>query len=333
MRTETLSNAGLALGVLSAGTFGTSGSFASSLIDAGWTPGAAVTARVVIATALLTVPALLQLRAHRVTVRAARTVVLYGVIAVAGAQLCYFNAVSHLSVAVALLLEYSGILLVIAWGWVRHGHRPQRLTLVGGAAALGGLVLVLDLAGSHHVDTAGVLWGLGAAVGLATYFVIVAETDEVLPPLAVAWGGLAVGAVVLGLAAAVGALPMHANRADVRLMDHEISWVVPVLGMAIVAGVVAYLTGIAAARRLGAKLASFVGLTEVLFAVVLAWLLLDQRLDAVQLAGGVLVVAGIALVRLDEMRIRVGPCPSTVTPEIVTTPSAPPLPAASATHG
>jgi len=195
------------------------------------------------------------------------------------------------------------------------------------------LVLVLDLAGSHHVDTAGVLWGLGAAVGLATYFVIVAETDEVLPPLAVAWGGLAVGAVVLGLAAAVGALPMHANRADVRLMDHEISWVVPVLGMAIVAGVVAYLTGIAAARRLGAKLASFLGLTEVLFAVVLAWLLLDQRLDAMQLAGGVLVVAGIALVRLDEMRIKVAPCPSTVTPDIVTTPSAPPLPAASATHG
>ena len=328
MRGGSLSNAGLALAVVSAGTFGTSGSFASSLIDVGWSPGAAVTARVVIAMAVLTAPALLQLRAHRVSVRAVRTVVLYGVVAVAGAQLCYFNAVSHLSVAVALLLEYSGILLVIAWGWARHGHRPRRLTLVGGAAALGGLVLVLDLAGSHHVDAAGVSWGLGAAVGLATYFVIVADTDDALPPLAVAWGGLAVGAVVLGAAAAVGALPMHATRADVRLVHHDVSWVVPVLGMAIVAGVVAYLTGIAAARKLGAKLASFVGLTEVLFAVVLAWLLLGQRLDAVQLGGGVLVVAGIALVRLDEMRIKVGSCP-----DIVTMTSAPPLPAASATHG
>ena len=332
MRTGSLSNAGLAVGVVSAATFGTSGSFASSLIDAGWTPGAAVTARVVIAMALLTLPALWQLRAHRVSLRAARTVVLYGVIAVAGAQLCYFNAVSHLSVAVALLLEYSGILLVIAWGWARHGHRPQRLTLVGGVAALAGLVLVLDLAGSHHVDAAGVLWGLGAAVGLATYFVIVAETDEALPPLAVAWGGLAVGAVVLGMAAAVGALPVHATTADVRLVHHDVSWVVPVLGMAVIAGVVAYLTGIAAARRLGAKLASFVGLIEVLFAVVFAWLLLDQRLDAMQLGGGVLVVAGIALVRLDEMRIKVGACPSPVTPDVTMQTSAPPLPAASATR-
>src|SRR4051812_40175892 len=202
VRAGSLSSAGLALAVVSAGAFGTSGAFASSLINVGWSPGAAVTARVVIAMAVLTVPALLQLRAHRVSARAARTVAFYGVVAVAGAQLCYFNAVSHLSVAVALLIEYSGILLVIAWGWARHGHRPRRLTLIGSAAALAGLVLVLDLAGSHHVDLAGVLWGLGAAVGLATYFLSVADTDDALPPLAVAWGGLAVGAVVLGIAAA-----------------------------------------------------------------------------------------------------------------------------------
>lgn len=306
MRGGSLSNTGLGLAVLSAATFGTSGSFASSLIDAGWTPGAAVFARVVVAAVLLTVPALLQLRTQRVSARAARTVVLYAVVAVAGAQLCYFNAVAHLSVAVALLLEYSGILLVIGWGWARHGHRPQRLTILGGVLALGGLVLVLDLVGSHHVDMTGVLWGLGAACGLAAYFVIVSETEDALPPLAVAWGGLAIGALVLGVAAISGGLSLHATYSDVTLLNSRISWIVPVLGLAVVAGVVAYLTGIAAARMLGAKLASFVGLTEVMFAVVFAWLLLDQRLDVVQLAGGVLVVGGIALVRLDEMRLRDG---------------------------
>ena len=44
-----------------------------------------------------------------------------------------------------------------------------------------------------------------------------------------------------------------------------------------------------------------------LFAVVFAWLLIGQRLDAIQLAGGALVIAGIALVRFDEMR---GPAPA-----------------------
>jgi drug/metabolite transporter (DMT)-like permease len=299
-----VSNAGLALAVLSGATFGTSGSFAASLIAIGWTPGAAVLARVIVAAVVLTVPALVVLRRHRspVTPGALRSVVVYGVVAVGGAQLCYFNAVQHLSVAVALLIEYSGILLVIAWQWAAHAHRPRRLTLAGGAVASAGLVLVLDLFGSHHLDVAGVLWGLGAAVGLAVYFVISSATEDALPPLAVAWGGLVVGAVALLGAVAIGALPVHAVRTDVRLVHSQVSWVVPVLGMAVIAGVFAYASGITAARLLGAKLASFVGLTEVLFAVVVAWLLLDQRLDAVQLIGGALVLGGIALVRLDEMR-------------------------------
>jgi drug/metabolite transporter (DMT)-like permease len=205
-------------------------------------------------------------------------------------------------VAVALLVEYSGILLVVGWGWARHSHRPRRLTAAGGAIALIGLVLVLNLPGSQHLDVVGILWALGASVGLASYFVLTAEVDGSASPLVMAWGGLAVGALVLGLAAAAGALPVHASGADVKLLDRHVSWLVPVLGLSMVAAVLAYVTGIAGVRLLGAKLASFVGLTEVLFAVVFAWLLLGQRLELVQLAGGVLVVAGIALVRLDEMR-------------------------------
>jgi len=88
----------------------------------------------------------------------------------------------------------------------------------------------------------------------------------------------------------------------VKLLGRHVSWLVPMFGLSIVAAVLAYVTGIAGVRLLGAKLSSFVGLTEVLFAVLFAWFLLGQRLEVVQLAGGLLVVAGIALVRLDEVR-------------------------------
>jgi drug/metabolite transporter (DMT)-like permease len=298
-----VSRSGLLLALVSAATFGTSGAFATSLIAAGWTAGSAVLARITIAAVVLAIPAALQLRRHRPTwTRAARGVVGYGVVAVAGAQLCYFNAVDHLSVAVALLIEYSGVLLVVGWMWLRHSHRPRRLTLAGAVVAIAGLVLVLDLVGGHRLDATGVLWGLGAAVGLAAYFVISSSTEDALPPIVVAWGGLAVGAMALGLAAALGVLPLAAPRADVLLRSHAVSWVVPVLGLALVAAVIAYVTGIAAARVLGAKVASFVGLTEVLFAVVFAWVLLGQRLTVGQGVGGLLVVAGIALVRVDELR-------------------------------
>jgi drug/metabolite transporter (DMT)-like permease len=66
--------------------------------------------------------------------------------------------------------------------------------------------------------------------------------------------------------------------------------------------VIAYVAGIAAARALGASLASFVGLTEVVFAVLVAWLLLGELPTSMQLAGGALIVAGVVLVHTDDAR-------------------------------
>lgn len=295
---------GLGLAVLSAAAFGTSGAFAASLLEAGWTPGAAVTARVGLAAIVLTVPALAAARrvGRGALRRGSRTLVLYGLVAVAGTQLAYFLAIQRLSVAVALLLEYSAVLIVVAWMWLRHQQRPGRLTILGAVVAIGGLVLVLDLVGDATVDPVGVVWGLVAAVGLATYFVISAEAGGELPPLTVAWGGMVVGGAVLALAGAIGVLPMAAPRTEVLLLATEVSWVVPVLGLSLVAAVVAYVAGIAGARRLGARLASFVGLSEVVFAVLFAWLLVGQALRPVQLVGGGFVVLGIALVRAEALR-------------------------------
>ncbi|MCA1657222.1 MAG: DMT family transporter, partial [Actinobacteria bacterium] len=286
---------------------GTSGAFGASLLRAGWTPGAAITARIVVAAVVLTAPALLQLRGRwRLLRRNAGTVTAYGLIAVAGCQLCYFNAVASLSVAVALLLEYLGTVLVVGWLWARRGQRPRRLTVGGAMIALAGLALVLDLTGRHRLDGVGVIWGLGAATGLAVYFVLASSVDDPLPPLVMAWGAMSVGGAALILLGVAGLLPLRAPLTDVDLLHHRLSWVVPVLGLSLVAAVVAYVAGIRAARLLGAKVASFVGLTEVAFAVVLAWLLLGQVPAAVQFVGGALIVLGVALVRVDELR-GVGP--------------------------
>src|SRR5690349_8026300 len=83
--------AGLGLAVVAAAAFGTSGSFADSLMDAGWTPGATVTTRIVVAALLLTPVALFQLRGRwDLLRRSAGTIVLSGLLAVAGCQLAYF---------------------------------------------------------------------------------------------------------------------------------------------------------------------------------------------------------------------------------------------------
>jgi drug/metabolite transporter (DMT)-like permease len=212
------------------------------------------------------------------------------------------QAVERLSVGVALLLEYLGIVLVVLWQWVRHGERPRTLTVAGSAGALVGLLLILDLTGQQHIDPIGVLWGLGAAVGLACFYLISARADEPLPPLAMAWAAMTIGALGLVSAALVGVLPVHAVFGPVQFAGHTTSWLVPVVGLSVIAAVVSYVAGIGAARRLGARLASFVGLTEVLFAVLFAWLLLGQLPARIQLLGGLFIVAGVTLVRVDELR-------------------------------
>jgi len=297
------SGTGLTLGLVSAATFGTSGPMASALITAGWSPAAVVGIRVALAALVLTVPALVQLRGiwHAVR-RGAGQVLLTGAVAVAGCQFAYFNAVQHLSVGVALLLEYLGSVLVVAWLWLRHGERPRRLTVAGAAAAVVGLLLVLNLTGSQHLDVVGVLWALVAAVGLATFFVVTASSDGGLPPVPMTWLSMVVGAAVLLVVGAIGLAPLRIGAADVRMLNGDVTWLFPILWLALISAAVAYVTGIRAVRFLGAKLGSFLGLTEVLFAVLFAWLMLGQLPGALQLLGGVFIVVGVALVRLDELR-------------------------------
>src|SRR6266536_2881909 len=261
---------GAGLALLSAATFGTSGSFATWLLDAGWTPDAVAIARISIAAALLAVPTVVALRRSSATLRAAAgPTLIYGVAAIGGAQVCFFNAVKYVPVGVALLLEYLGIALVVGWMWLRHRQPPRPLTVAGMGVVLVGLSFVLNLFGSAHVNVLGVLWGLGAAVGL-----------------------VAVGVV--------GILPLHATFDTVRLASHQMSWLVPIAGLSVLAAAIAYVAGIHAARRLGPKLSSFVGLTEVLFAVLFAWILLGQLPNVEQGIGATLIITGIVLVRLDE---------------------------------
>jgi drug/metabolite transporter (DMT)-like permease len=294
---------GFGFAVLAAASFGLSGALASSLLDAGWSPAALVLCRILVGALVLTGPAVVALRGRWHLLRAnAPLLVAYGLVAVAGCQLAYFSAVDRLPVAVALLIEYTAPVAVIGWLWARHGQRPTRLTLLGAAVAGGGLMLVLDVMNAGSVDGLGVVWGLLAMAGCAFFFIVSASDDDVLPPIVLAAGGLVVGAVGLAAAAALGLVTLTASADDAAYRGTSVPWWLPVLALGVVTAALAYVAGILAARGLGARMASFAALLEVLFAVVFAWLLLGQLPRAVQLLGGIFVLAGVVLVKLGEPR-------------------------------
>ena len=292
---------GLALAVGSSFAFGLSGSLARGLFDAGWSPGAVVLTRLTIG-ALVVLPmgvASLAGRWH-VLRQNAGLVVTYGALAVAGAQYCYFAAVQRMDVGPALLIEFTAPAAVVGWMWARHGQRPNRMTVAGATIAACGLVLVLDVISGVTLDGIGVAWAMAAMIGCATYFLVNGDDTTGLPPLALAAGGLVVGAIGLGVLALTGVLPLAGNTRDVRLADATVPWWTPVLLLGVVTAGLPYVAGIAAGRRLGSRLVSFVSLLEVVAGVIFAWLLLHQVPEAMQLIGGASILLGVVVVRLGE---------------------------------
>lgn len=280
---------------------------------AGWSPTAAVTARLAGGAVLMALFATaVRPGWFREALTHGRTVVAYGLVPIAGAQLFYYNAVNHLSVGVALLLEYTAPVLVVAWLWISTRRRPSSLTLAGAATAVVGIMLVLGVVGTGglaaaHINLVGVGWGLAAAVCAACYFLMSDKVGEQrsdgsagLHPITLAAGGLAVGAAATALLGLTGVMPMTFTAGDTVIAGWTTSWVVPVIALGFIPTAVAYTLGIVGIARLRPRFASLVGLSEVMFAVLAAWLLLGQAISATQALGGAVVLLGLAVARLGD---------------------------------
>jgi drug/metabolite transporter (DMT)-like permease len=302
---------GLLIAVLAAATFGLSGALAKPVIESGWSPAAAVTARVLIGGLVLAPVAILSLRGRwSVLWRARRRVLLMAAIGVASTQFLYFAAIERIPVGTAVLIEYLAPLLLVALVWARTRRRPRAVVLIGSVVALGGLVLVVSPGGSLTVDVLGYALALGAMVGIAVFYLLAALPSDGLPAVALAGFSLLLGGALLGLVGVTGLLPFTTTTADVKMFGAELPWWLPLLLIGIVATAIAYSTSIAATAILGSRVASFVGLLEVVAATFYAWLLLGEQLTVPQLIGGLLILVGIAFVRSERSDAPVEPLPA-----------------------
>ncbi|MCM3696483.1 EamA family transporter [Microbacterium oleivorans] len=290
---------GLILAVTSALTFSISGPIAKPLLEGGWSLAAVLAIRMGVAGLVLS-PALVHtlrrrpdfLRRHGVSL------VAFGLIPVVGCQIFYFSALQRMPVGVALLIQYLAPVMLVLFVWARTRRAPSRTVLIGSVVAMAGLVLVVDIAGARF-DLLGTVFALLAAVCACVYFVMSERTGDDLPPLALAAGGLLIGTVTILVLAGVGILPLAVSAEPVDLLGVRVAPLIPLLlvGVCTATG---YALGVMAVPKIGSRLASFVGLSEVLFALSFAWLLLGEAPAAVQFVGGALILAGVVLVRLEE---------------------------------
>lgn len=301
-------NTGMVIAVLTAIAFSGSGPFAKPLMLAGWSPNAVVVMRLAAAALVVMPVALWQTRADlSVWWRRWRWILGYGVIALAAAQLFYYSAVARMPVSMALLIQYLSpvLMLMAAWGYTKY--RPAALSLVGSALSVIGLVFALDVFGSGEgLDPIGILLATLSMLAVCGYYLIAAAIPDDLPPTALIGGGLVVAALATGLVGVSGLAPLEFHFSTVELLNQQAPWWVSMAVVVLVGTVGGYLGGVAAAKILGSRLASFFGILEVLAAIGVSAILLAELPTSSQLIGAALVIGGVVCVRL---------APDTVTVE------------------
>ena len=294
--------AGFILAIGSAASFALSGIFASALMSAGWSAGAATTARITCSALVLLGPSLVMLRGKWDLVRRAwGQLLVFGVLAVAGCQLAFFLAVQFIPPSLALLIEFTGPVMLMFWLWARTRVAPSGVTLAGAVIAVAGVVAISGVLAGVSLHPLGVVFALIAAAGNAAYYATGAASDHGIPTLPFVGLGLLLGGIPLIIAGAIGVLPFTASTTPAEIAGVTLSpWVV-VTGMVLISTVLSYLLGVAASRRLGATVSSFTGYSEPLFGIAWTIVLLAVVPTPLQWVGAGLIVAGVITVKLGEL--------------------------------
>ena len=225
------------------------------------------------------------------TARQRKALPLIGVL-IAIQSLCLYSAVARLPVALALLVFNSFPLMTALWARVLYRHRPERALLIAMPVILLGLVLALDVLGAASGFGAAGQWreigaGVAFALGASTTFVLaLVLTQHEAGGLA---GRLRTFATMAMVALLAGAAVVW--RGGLALPVAPAGW----WGLALLT--LLYGTGLTilftVLPRLGVVGTSAVMTVEPVFALVLAWLILDQHIAPVQVVGALVVVGAV----------------------------------------
>ena len=227
----------------------------------------------------------------RLTARHRRALPAIGVL-VAVQSLCLYSAVARLPVALALLAFNTYPLWTALWARVAYAHRAEPRVLRAMPVMLVGLALALDVfgaasglgaAGQWARIGVGVAFALGAAATFGFALVLTQhETADLDGRLRTATTMAIVAALALGGVATQGGF--HLPNAAPGW------WGLGALTLLYGTGITILFTVL---PRLGVVGNSAIMNIEPIFALVLAWALLGQAIAAVQVAGGLMVVATV----------------------------------------
>jgi drug/metabolite transporter (DMT)-like permease len=238
-------------------------------------------------------------RRLRVTRSELLFLVAFGVTGVAFVQWCYFVAIEHLPVGIALLIQFIAPLFIALFAWLVYHERIRRRIWVALALCISGLALVVEFWSGLAFDAIGVTAALGGAVALTMYVLMAERARRHRDPVSLSFYGFVFAALFWAVVSPLWEFPWGTLGDSVSLQGRFDEHTAPVwllVGFVTVGGTMitfSLLTG--ALRHISATRASIVATLEPVLATVLAWLWLEETFGGAQFLGGAVVLAGILL--------------------------------------
>lgn len=288
---------GYLLALLASLLFGLNGSTTKVIVEAGISPAQLTFIRVTVIAILAGITLLLTNRAaFRIPGRQVLIMAVLGVAGVALIQWFYAVAISLLPVGIALMLEYSGVLLIalVARFVFKEKVKPRIWGAIG--AVLVGMAIVAQIWASP-LNELGVLAGILAAICLAVYFLVGERQVSSTSALSVCFWSMLFASIFWLIFSSWWQIEPSTLVEPTTLGGRLDSVTVPLWVVLLWNGVAGsfapYLLSYLALSRLSATAAGIVSASEVIFAFTFAYFWLGETLESVQVIGAALVLAGI----------------------------------------
>jgi len=213
--------------------------------------------------------------------------VAFGVFGMGAVQWLYYEAIQRIPIAVALVVEFTAVILVLLYARLR-GRKVGPALWYAGILSLAGCFFASGAydATLRAVNTEGVLIAALDAVLFTSYFVIGERLARDYSAWTLAVYGFAFALLAWQFIQPAWTMPWTTTDGDIWLR---------VAGIVVLAAVIPFTLGFIALRNLPGARVSIVATSEPFIAAVIAWAALGQSLQPLQIVGGALVLGGILI--------------------------------------
>lgn len=224
----------------------------------------------------------------RVARRDLPLIAFFGVFGLAGVQWAYYESIQRLPIGVALVIQYTGPLLLLAYARWRGLRVGDRLWLAGALTIVGSFLVV----GAYDADLlslnlAGMPYAVLAMLIFVMYFLLAERILARYPVWTLLVYGFGSALVAWMVLRPLWLLPWElvTQPGNAALLAGVI-----VLGTTLPFALIFLSVSLIPAARTG-----LTSTAEPVVAVVAAWILLSETLDVPQIVGGAVVLVGIAV--------------------------------------